>query len=122
MPVSGFKTITVTEQIYGKYEKWWIENKSKYQEQGVNSFSGFLTSKLSEAHKQITLKTRFVQLHSHVLPAHSIILKDDWKDEIIELGFFNGELICKACGKNSCMHVGFCYSLPQNHKLKVSIN
>lgn len=121
MPVQGFKTITVSEEIYQRYAAWWEKNQESYKVTGITSFSGFMPHQLSEAHKQIGLKIRFLQIHSPVLPESIILLNDQWENKIIELERTDDTIFCKSCNKNSCMHVGFCYSLQQKHNPVVSV-
>ena len=43
MPRSGFKSITLRENIYDYYLDFYLRNKNQLQLVGVNSFTGFMT-------------------------------------------------------------------------------
>lgn len=46
MPKVGFKSITIHGEIYDRWEKIYRKNKKLLALKGINSFSGFITSKL----------------------------------------------------------------------------
>ena len=48
MPKPGFKSITVSENVYTKFFKVYEENKKGLELKGIRSFSGYLTSMMEE--------------------------------------------------------------------------
>ena len=48
MPKPGFKSITVSENVYIKFFKVYEENKKGLELKGIRSFSGYLTSMMEE--------------------------------------------------------------------------
>ena len=48
MPKAGFKSITVSETVYDKFQEVYLKNKTDLTMKGVNSFSGYVTYMLEE--------------------------------------------------------------------------
>jgi predicted CopG family antitoxin len=48
MPKAGFKSITVSEEVYDKFYDVFEKNKSELMMKGVNSFSGYVTYMLEQ--------------------------------------------------------------------------
>lgn len=56
MPPDGFKTVTISEEIYDKFYKQYENDKDYYQEKGVFSFAGYITQILFESKKTDNFK------------------------------------------------------------------
>ena len=52
MPKPGFKTITVTDELYAHWYRKFKKSKRKLREKGINSFSAFIASRLGEAERE----------------------------------------------------------------------
>ena len=48
MPKPGFKSITVSENVYKKFFKVYEKNRKGLELKGITSFSGYLTSMMEE--------------------------------------------------------------------------
>ena len=48
MPKPGFKSITVSENVYKKFFEVYEKNKKGLELKGITSFSGYLTSMMEE--------------------------------------------------------------------------
>ncbi len=48
MPKAGFKSITVSENTYERFQKVYEQSKNDLATKGVNSFSGYITYMLEE--------------------------------------------------------------------------
>ena len=48
MPKPGYKSITVTENVYKHFFKVYEKNKKGLEIKGIRSFSGYLTSMMEE--------------------------------------------------------------------------
>ena len=48
MPKPGFKSITVSENVYKKFYESYEKNKKKLELKGITSFSGYMTSLMEE--------------------------------------------------------------------------
>lgn len=57
MPVKGYKSITVPDDIYDYFKKKWEERKTELRLKGIRSFSAFVTKYLNDALEQETQHT-----------------------------------------------------------------
>ena len=68
MPKPGFKSITISEQVYEKFYDVYEKNKEKLTMKGVNSFAGYITYMLEDsmlkAQLYNLLQTCFVDFYS----------------------------------------------------------
>jgi hypothetical protein len=114
MPKPGFKSITVSENIYKKFFEVYEKNKKGLELKGVTSFSGYLTSRMEE----MMIKDEVFAKHSPLVEKiavdqNRVILKDNKRNRIVEVLMKNGELQCLLDERSDCVHVGFVYSLPE---------
>ncbi|MBM2820195.1 MAG: hypothetical protein HW410_1878 [Nitrosarchaeum sp.] len=95
MPKAGFKSITVSETVYDKFQDVYQKNKDNLAMKGVNSFSGYVTYMLEEMmQKDKTFARR-----------------------IAEVAVQKGELFCQLCDEKDCVHIGFVFSLPDVYEI-----
>jgi hypothetical protein len=114
MPKPGFKSITVSENVYKKFFEVYEKNKEGLELKGVTSFSGYLTSRMEE----MMIKDEVFAKHSPLIEKiavdqNRVILKDNKRNRIVEVLMKNGELQCLLDERSDCVHVGFVYSLPE---------
>ena len=108
MPKSGFKSITVSENIYKKFFNIYEKRKNDLELKGITSFSGYLTSMMEEMmlkHEAFAKQASFMEKIS--------IDSDRVLNRIAEVILRNGELRCLLDEKIDCVHIGFVYSLPE---------
>jgi hypothetical protein len=120
MPKPGFKSITVSENVYNKFFQSYERSRSGLELKGITSFSGYLTSMMEE----VMLKNETFAKHSPYIEKLSIegnviILRDNKVNRIVEIALENGELRCLLDQKKDCIHIGFVYSLPQVYEILV---
>ena len=114
MPKPGFKSITVSENVYRKFFNAYAKNKKELEFKGITSFSGYLTSMMEEMMKRYEANDLQAPFMEKILIDHdSVILKDNKKNRIVEISLRNNELQCLLDDRNDCVHVGFVYSLPE---------
>jgi hypothetical protein len=114
MPKPGYKSITVSENVYKKFFEVYEKNREGLEFKGISSFSGYLTSRMEE----MMIKDELFAKHSPFIEKiavdeNRVILKDNKKDRIAEVLMNNGELQCLLDERSDCVHVGFVYSLPE---------
>jgi len=114
MPKPGFKSITVSENVYKKFFEVYEKNREGLELKGVTSFSGYLTSRMEE----MMIKDEVFAKHSPFIEKIAVdqdrvILKDNKRNRIVEVLLKNGELQCLLDERSDCVHVGFVYSLPE---------
>jgi hypothetical protein len=114
MPKPGYKSITVSENVYKKFFEVYEKNKKGLELKGIGSFSGYLTSIMEE----MMIKDEVFAKHSPFIEKIAVdqdrvILKDNKRNRIVEVLLKNGELQCLLDERPDCVHVGFVYSLPE---------
>jgi hypothetical protein len=114
MPKSGFKSITVSENVYKKFFEVYEKRKKGLELKGISSFSGYLTNRMEE----MMIKDEVFAKHSPfiekiAIDQNRVILKDNKQNRIAEVLMNNGELQCLLDERSDCVHVGFVYSLPE---------
>ena len=118
MPKAGFKSITISETVYDKFNKVYQNNKQDLTMKGVNSFSGYLTYMLEDAmQKDKTFATYAPKIEKISVDDDRVILKDNIKNRIAEVAVQMGELYCQLCDEKDCVHVGFVFSLPDVYRV-----
>lgn len=118
MPKPGFKSITVSEQIYEKFYDVYNKNKEQLTMKGVNSFAGYVTYMLEETMQKDKTFARYApKLEKISVDDDRVILKDNIKNRIAEVTIQKGELYCQLCEEKNCFHVGFVFSLPDIYEV-----
>ena len=118
MPKPGFKSITVSEQVYEKFYDVYNENKEELTMKGVNSFSGYVTYMLEEMMQKDKTFARYApKIEKISVDDDRIILKDNIKNRIAEVAVQKGELYCQLCDEKDCVHVGFVWSIPEVYEV-----
>jgi hypothetical protein len=122
MPKPGFKSITVSENVYKKFFKVYEKNKKGLEIKGIRSFSGYLTSMMEE------MMVRYEAFAKHApylekidIDQNRVTLKDNKRNRIVEVLLKDGELQCLLDERDDCIHVGFVYSLPELYNLNKEI-
>jgi hypothetical protein len=116
MPKAGFKSITVSENVYKKFFEIYEKNKKELELKGITSFSGYLTSMMEE----MMIKYEAFAKHAPfmeklAIDQNRVIVKDNKRNRIAEVLLKNGELQCLLDERSDCVHVGFVYSLPETY-------
>ena len=118
MPKAGFKSITVSETVYDKFQEVYQGSKDDLAMKGVNSFSGYVTYMLEEMmQKDKTFAKYAPRIEKISVDDDRVILKDNIENRIAEVAIQNGELFCQLCEEKQCVHVGFVFSLPDVYKV-----
>ncbi len=117
MPKEGFKSITVSDSIYDRFQDVYNSNKTALANKGVRSLSGYVSYKLEEAMgRDETFARHAPRIATISVESDRVILKDNARNRIVEIVLQQGELHCFLCDSNDCMHVGYAYSLPEVYK------
>ena len=118
MPKAGFKSITVSETVYNKFNEIYQNNKSDLTMKGVNSFAGYVTYMLEEMMQKDETFARYApKIEKISVDDDRVILKDNIENRIAEVAIQNGELFCQLCEEKTCVHIGFVFSLPDVYKV-----
>ena len=118
MPKPGFKSLTLSEAVYDKFNQTYQKNKDELTLKGVNSFSGYVTYLLEDVMKKDKTFARYApKLEKVSVDSDRIILKDNIKNRIAEVAIQNGELYCQLCEEKDCVHVGYVFGLPDVYEV-----
>ena len=118
MPKEGFKSITVSENVYDKFHQVYEKSKDDLSMKGVNSFSGYVTYMLEEMMlKDKTFAKYAPKLEKISVDEDRIILKDNTRNRIAEVVVQKGELYCQLCEKKDCACIGFVWSIPEVYEV-----
>lgn len=113
MPKEGFKSITVSDYIYDRFQEVYNGNKEVLATKGVRSLSGYVSYMLEEAMNRDETFARYApKIESISVEDDRVILKDNLKNRIVEIVLQKGELHCFLCDASDCIHVGYVYSMP----------
>ena len=95
MPKAGFKSITVSENVYDKFQEVYQKNKSDLAMKGVNSFSGYVTYMLEEMMQKDKTFARYApKLEKISVDDDRVILKDNIKNRIAEVARITSYNVC----------------------------
>lgn len=118
MPKAGFKSITVSETVYDKFQEVYQSSKQELAMKGVNSFSGYVTYMLEEMMAKDKTFARFApKIEKISIDKDRVILKDNIKNRIAEITIKDGGLECCLCEEKDCVHIGFVFSLPDIYEI-----
>ncbi len=118
MPKAGFKSITVSEEVYDKFFDVFEKNKPDLTMKGINSFSGYVTYMLEQTMLKDKTFARYApKLEKIAIDEDRVVLKDNIKNRIAEVAVQKGELFCQLCEEKDCVHVGFVFSLPDVYEI-----
>jgi hypothetical protein len=118
MPKAGFKSITISEQVYDKFFDVFQKNKSELAMKGVNSFAGYVTYMLEDMMLKDKTFARYApKLEKISVDDDRVIIKDNIKNRIAEVTIQRGELFCQLCEEKDCFHIGFVFSLPDVYEV-----
>ena len=118
MPKPGFKSITISEAVYDKFNQTYQKNKDELTMKGVNSFAGYVTYLLEDVMKKDKTFARYApKLEKVSVDADRIILKDNIKNRIAEVAIQNGQLYCQLCEEKDCVHIGYVFGLPDVYEI-----
>lgn len=101
---------------YRQFNEDYQKHKSDLAIIGVRSLSGYISYLLEEQMQENeTLATHTPAMKKISNDDERVVLLDSTINRITEIVVRDGELSCRLCESNDCMHVGFAYALPAAH-------
>src|SRR4030066_340266 len=86
MPKAGFKSITISEEVYDKFFDVYQKNKPELIMKGVNSFAGYITYTLEDMMLKDKTFARYApKLEKICVDDDRVIIKDNIKNRIAEV-------------------------------------
>ncbi|MDE1863316.1 MAG: hypothetical protein KGI33_10440 [Thaumarchaeota archaeon] len=118
MPKEGFKSITVSEEVYNRFHDVYKKNKQDLAMRGINSFAGYITFMMEDLMQKDETFARYApKLEKISADDNRVVVKDNIKNRIAEVAVQNGELYCLLCEEKDCVHIGFVFSLPEVYEV-----
>ena len=118
MPKAGFKSITVSEEVYNRFHDVYRKNKQDLSMKGINSFAGYITFMMEDLMQKDETFARYApKLEKISADDNRVVVKDNMKNRIAEVAVLNGELYCLLCEEKDCVHVGFVFSLSEVYEV-----
>lgn len=118
MPKAGFKSITVSEEVYNRFHDIYRKNKQDLAMKGINSFAGYITFMMEDLMQKDETFARYApKLEKISADDNRVVVKDNIKNRIAEVAVQNGELYCMLCEEKNCVHVGFVFSLSEVYEV-----
>lgn len=117
MPKAGFKTITVSDYVYDTFFGVYKKNKRELAMNGIFSFSGYITDLVRQSTEKSRIFTKYQEVIQKIsVDKDRVILQDIRMNRIVEIIISKGDLFCQLCERDSCLHVGYCYSIHNIYK------
>ncbi len=114
MPKNGFRSITISESIYNKFNRIYLGSKDELAIKGIRSLSGYISYMLESRMQEDEALARHVPMIKKIaVEEDRVVLLDNEKNRIAEVVARDGELYCQLCEVIGCMHAGFAYALPE---------
>ena len=117
MPAKGWKSLTITEELYNRlYQRWKEENKP------LIPFTPWASQYILENLEEDELLRRYAPSLQFIgTHGDTIDIADHFINRIVEVqvvpeGKF---LYCRHCGRDDCLHVGFCFAIREVNKILV---
>jgi hypothetical protein len=118
MPKAGFKSITISEEVYNRFHDTYKKSKNELAMKGVNSFAGYITFMMEDLMQKDDTFARYApKLEKISVDDDRVVVKDNIKKRIAEVAVQNNELYCLLCEEKNCVHVGFVFSLPEIYEV-----
>ena len=118
MPKAGFKSITVSEEVYNRFHDIYKKNKQELAMKGINSFAGYITFMMEDLMQKDETFARYApKLEKISADDNRVVIKDNIKNRIAEVAVQNGELYCMLCEAKDCVHIGFVFSLSEVYEV-----
>lgn len=118
MPKAGFKSITVSEEVYNRFHDIYKKNRQDLAMKGINSFAGYITFMMEDLMQKDETFARYApKLEKISADDNRVVVKDNMKNRIAEVAVQNGELYCLLCEEKDCVHVGYVFSLSEVYEV-----
>ncbi|BBE42476.1 hypothetical protein [Conexivisphaera calida] len=121
MPMTGYRSITVSEEVYNKLVQFLEEHKDELKKQDVRSISslvGHLVMYVIEADDILRRRAPWMRLVGFT--EHGVVIEDKKIDRIVEVRLVNDDLFCELDQRDDCVHVGFAYAIPEVYNAMVA--
>ena len=113
MPKPGYKSITISEELYDRFKSHKDTDEVKKRD-GSYSLSKHVSFMLEERMLEDEIMAQNAPMIKKIgVDDDRIILRDTKINRIVEVVVQQGALHCEMCSDDNCVHCGYCYALPE---------
>jgi hypothetical protein len=115
----GWLTVQVREEVKNNLLELYNKDKKRPSNQKFTAYLDLMLKNTIEFTKQITEYGAFLEFISAI--DNHIAVKDNTINRLITI-YINSkrkELQCDFCEKNDCLHIGFCFAVPEIYKVLI---
>ena len=123
MPKEGWRTVSIKEDRLEKLKEIFDNDYKKPKNQYFNAWLDNLLLNLVDHQENVQKYGPFLEV-LNMKNAEEITLSDYKLDKIIHVFIKKDkkELQCDHCKKTNCVHIGFCYNVPEIYKKLVQFS
>jgi hypothetical protein len=109
MPRTGFKSITIKENLLKELEAAYEREKVVLANEGVGSLTSYVSKIISHHLKE---KERDQSRLKHFNIYENVIrIQDSKLNRLVDVDYRHGEMFCGLCHSTECLHTGFAWSI-----------
>ena len=115
----GWLTVQVREEVKNDLLELYNKDKKRPSNQKFTAYLDLILKNTIEFTKQITEYGPFLEFTSAI--DNHIVIKDNTMNKLVTI-YINSkkkELQCDFCEKTDCLHIGFCFSVPEIYKILI---
>jgi len=113
MPRKGYSVITIREKDYNALKMYLDLNKEELAKIGVVSIGGVVAHLLDKVEGKEP-KARLEHFNTY---EDHITIRDLQLSKFVDVYVRDRKLYCSECNSDSCLHVGFAWSIPKVIKI-----
>ena len=107
MPKKGYKSVTVREVVYDRFQQEWLKNKPSYVKKGITSIAGFIAYLLEE---EISKRLPTSNEPHFFMRNHDDRGVKVWDSEMkmhADIQITPKGIYCPLCDARKCEHIRF---------------
>lgn len=115
----GWSTIQIREDVKNNLLELYNNDKKRPSNQKFTAYLDLILKNTIAFNKQITEYGPFLEFNSAI--DNHITVKDNTMNRLVTI-YINSkkkELQCDFCEKTDCLHIGFCFAVPEIYKVLI---
>ncbi|NOJ28823.1 MAG: hypothetical protein DA328_01490 [Nitrososphaeraceae archaeon] len=117
----GWLTVQIREQVKNSLLEIYNQDRKRPENQSFTAYLDQLLKDTISFNKQVTEYGPFLEFSSAI--DNHIAIKDNTMDRLVTV-YINAdkkELQCDFCHKTNCLHVGFCFVIPEVYSVLIDL-
>lgn len=117
----GWLTVQIREQVKNNLLEIYNNDKKRPENQSFTAFLDQLLKDTISFNKQVTEYGPFLEFSSAI--DNHVAIKDNTVDRLVTvyINVDKKELQCDFCQKTDCLHVGFCFVIPEIYRVLIEL-